>query len=135
VLVLPNPAAVVRVLVLWMLAGELRRVEAARLYYVENMSPSDIAHTLGVGRTVVCGWAERLRDANGSPVGVPRIVSRCVNYVLQVEPVVVRRPDGYECLLCGEAGFERGPIHVLRSHRDVLDRYTEYVVSRCLRKR
>jgi len=133
--VLPDPVAVVRVLVTWALAGELRRVEAARLYYVENLSPSDIAHILRVGRYVVSGWVERLRDANGSPVGVPRIVSRCVNYVLQVEPVLVKRPEGYTCLLCGEAGFERGPLHVLRSHRDVLDRYTEYVVSRCLRKR
>jgi hypothetical protein len=133
--VLPDPVAVVRVLVTWALAGELRRVEAARLYYVENLSPSDIAHILRVGRYVVGGWVERLRDANCGPVGVPQVVSRCVNYVLQIEPVVVRRPDGCECLLCGEVGFERGPIHVLRSHRDVLDRYTNYVVGRCLRKR
>jgi transposase-like protein len=118
-----------------MLAGELRRVEATRLYYAESMSPSDIAHTLGVGKTVVCGWVERLRDANGGPVGVSRVVSRCVNYVLQVEPVLVRRSEGYACLLCGRTRLEKGSVHVLRRHRDVLDRYTESVVSRCLKKR
>jgi hypothetical protein len=118
-----------------MLAGELVRVEATRLYYVENMSPSDIAHALNVSRTVVCGWAERLRDANGGPAGVSRVVSRCVNYVLRVEPVLAKGSEGYVCLLCGRTGLEKGVAHVLRRHRDVLDRYTEYVVSICLKKR
>jgi hypothetical protein len=58
-----------------------------------------------------------------------------VNYVLQIEPVLVKRPEGYMCLLCGEVGFESAPKHVLRRHRDVLDSYTNYVASRCLNKK
>lgn len=134
-LALPDPVAVARVLVLWALAGELARIEAVRLYHVEGARPTDIVRTLGVSKYRVDGWLGRLRDANGGPVGVSRVVRKCVNYVLQIEPVVVRRPDGYRCLICGRTGLEKGVMHVLMSHRDVLDRYTEYVVSRCLKKR
>ena len=131
---LPRPEAVVRVLVLWALSGEKERIEAARMYFIDNMSPSDIAAKVGASKNVVNGWLGRLKSENGNSLGLDAVLRSCYNRVMEVPSILVLRPEGYSCVVCKRKRLERTAYHILWRHRELLEEHTAKVIENCLKK-
>ena len=117
----------VRLLVLWRLAGEWWRAEALYLYFCRGLGPAEIERLMGVGRTVVAGIVRRAYEAYGKNFGVERVVSRCFTYVSRLEPAL----SNY-CKLCGKSGFVKPTRHLMLSHRKYVEQCVDAVIN-CLR--
>ena len=116
----------VRLLVLWRLAGEWWRAEALYLYFCGGLGPAEIEGLMGVRRTVVAGIVRRAYEAYGLYFGLGGAVSRCFRYVAELEPALSET-----CRLCGRGGFRWNARHLVMSHGDYVERCVEEVVSRC----
>jgi len=120
----------VRLLVLWRLAGEWWRAEALYLYFCGGLSPAEIERKMGIRRTVVAGIVRRAYEVYGKNYGVDRVVSRCFAHVSRLETAF----SSY-CKLCGKSGFAKPMRHLALSHRKYVEQCVDVVVSSLRRVR
>ena len=125
---------VLRYLLLKALSGKRFVIDIARMYFVENASPRDIASALGLSKHSVRGYINRIESMCGGYNSARKLVKLLVDEVETV-PSVVERKDvkRFVCRVCGYivADPER---HLETHHPEVLDREMRRVVE-AVRKR
>ena len=117
-----------------LMVGNYVCVEALRLYFVENVSPSDIATKLGVKKHSVRGWVQRIYEKHGAKPTLPRIVEAVIKVAAKsVAPVIVEINKRYaQCTLCKTTMVNDVMVKILHLrtyHKDVLERVAWKVVE------
>jgi len=113
----------VRYFVCRRLSGDLIRLKAMYDYFVNNLSPSEIAGKYGIHKTVVSGMVRRVIELAGKEWIARWVLRILYRRLLGVDPIVVvvksMRGSTYYCLICSKA--VRDPfIHVRTKHKDIV---------------
>ena len=118
-----------RSLVLSCLVGEHFKVEALKLYAVENLSPSIIADIFKVSKFSVRGYTQRIMAMCKTPLLVS-FLEKCYRDLLEIDSIVVRSSGGWVCLVCKTIVAKTRPdVHVRVKHRDIIDKHVEKLVN------
>jgi len=116
---------VARYLVTLALAGQREAIEAIRLYYVENYSPSDIESTLAVPRSKVQSYVQRIREKVGSQ-RAHLLLKWLMPRLKGISPVI----NGGKCLLRNEPIVNLHPtVHVILFHRDFINKVVQSILN------
>ena len=116
-------AHLVEYLVLLRLCNNRTGIRAAEMYFVRNMSKSEIARRLGVTKDTVRGYVLRVLEKAGSHRAAAAGLKLVLPHLGRVRPVVKRSGSTYICELCGytSAHPSTTPVHIMTSHRDALE--------------
>ena len=123
---------VTRYVVTQLLAGNRHVVQGLTMYYVLNMSPSDIATSLGVHAGQVKGWLQRVTDASFTAAAAARIAPRVLARVneVRVPPLMVPVEGGKLCRACGSVlEPSKAAPHIMSKHRHIVMRYVDVMLS------
>ena len=124
---------VTRYVVTQLLAGNRHVVQGLTMYYVLNMSPSDIATSLGVHAGQVKGWLQRVIGASLTAAAAARIAPRVLARVNEVQVPSLMVPVGGGKLFCRACGAEVEPSkaasHIMSKHRHIVMRYVDVMLS------
>ncbi len=122
---------VTRYVVTQLLAGNDYVVRGLEMYYVLNLSPSDVATVLRVPVGRVRGWLQRVHDAGLGAAVAARVAPAVLMRVrgARLTPLLVPVPDGGGMLRCRVCGASVPPskaaAHVVNKHRDIVMRYVD----------
>ena len=109
---------VARYLVTLALADQRDAVEVLRLYFVENVSPSEIEGRLNIARSRVQGYVQRVREKVGSQKA-SILLRQLMPKLKAVAPIV----NGRRCLLCNELVVNMPlTVHIILFHKDYVDK-------------
>jgi hypothetical protein len=116
---------VARYLAALALAGQFEAIEILRLYYVEGCSPSDVGSALGVPKSRVQSYVQRIREKVGSQ-RASFVLKWLMPRLKGVSPVI----NGKRCLLCGEPIVNLSPtVHIILFHRDHINKVVESILN------
>jgi Sigma-70, region 4. len=127
----------IRYLVLLRLSGNSAALRALELYFVQKMSPSDVAHALGISKNSVRGYIRRAIEKYPSAAAVISAVIRyAMPLVLSIAPAIeANRPAGVRCRICGSLAATPGAgyFHIAVAHRDAVESAVESIVKSIVR--
>jgi predicted DNA-binding protein (UPF0251 family) len=108
---------VARYLVVLALADQRDAIEVLRLYFVENVSPSEIEARLNIARSRVQGYVQRVREKVGSQKAHV-LLKQLVPKLKTVAPIA----NGRRCALCNELVVNMPlTVHIILFHKDYVD--------------
>jgi predicted DNA-binding protein (UPF0251 family) len=116
---------VARYLVVLALADQRDAIEVLRLYFVENVSPSEIEARLNVARSRVQGYVQRVREKVGSQMA-HTLLRRLIPKLRAVAPIA----NGRRCTLCNELVVNMPlTVHITLFHKDYVDKVTRDILD------
>ena len=116
---------VARYLVVLALADQRDAIEVLRLYFVENVSPSEIEARLNIARSRVQGYVQRVREKVGSQ-RAHVLLKQLVPKLKTVAPIV----NGRGCVLCNELVVNMPlTVHIILFHKDYVDKVTRDILD------
>lgn len=129
---------IVKYLVTHRLAGNSIILFSVRDYFVENLSPSDIAHRYRISKFKIRGYVGRVQSFVDNRFFVAReVIRRVFPLVMNYDPVILRLNGKCYCLLCDKCfsvnNWEESAVlamHVRYRHR----RHVEMCVDEIMRK-
>jgi hypothetical protein len=120
---------VVEYMVVERLAGEdaffcvLRNVLA-------GLSPSEVARACGTTKYIVRSYIVRVGEKGTTSTRALVVAKHALPIVEKLVPVAVVQDGGAPlCTICREAVDIKPQQHIAQSHKDVVERYTELVIS------
>lgn len=123
---------VTRYVVTQLLAGNRHVIQGLTMYYVLNMSPSDIATSLGVHAGQVKGWLQRVVGASLTAATAARVAPRVLTRIGEVRIPSLTVPDEGGMLRCRACGALMDPSkaasHVINKHKHIVMRYVDAVL-------
>lgn len=124
-------AQLIEYLVLLRLSNNTAGIRAAEMYFVRNMSPSEIARRLGVTKDAVRGYVLRVLEKAGSHRAAAAGLKLVLPHIGKVKPIVRRSGSIYTCELCGYSNAHPSTtaVHVMVSHGDALEQAARMVVE------
>jgi hypothetical protein len=118
-----------RSLVLTCLVGEYYKVEALKLYVVDNLSPSTIADIFRVSKFSIRGYCQRVMNTCRASL-LASFLEKCYRDLLKVDSIVVKSPAGWVCLVCKSVVAGTRPDHHVRAkHQNVVDEHVEKLLK------
>jgi len=119
---------VVKELVVLKLVGRENMLKAVKMYYTDNMSPSDIARIVGLAKTSVRSKITYINYIAGfrTVYLLPTIIPVIIDKLKDIKPIVKCNGIKCMCTICNKA-YSQGKIvhHIVNKHR----RYIEYLVE------
>ena len=116
------------------LAGKMEKLEAVKMYIVDNASPSAIEKAVGIPKYTVMSTVKllsmRTSIRNFSPYR--QIFAKIVDALSDVKPIIV---NGV-CTLCRtEVEYNARERHVKCCHPDIVSSYATAVLAKVLNRR
>ncbi len=121
--------ALLEYLVLKMLTGNVKVIEALRQYIVDGLSPSSVADNLGLSKHQVRGYAQRVIEKVGDSRRASMVISKVYDMLIRIEPVIKNYGGRKICVLCGEELRGSGEDHIRKRHYDIVRRYVKLIAS------
>ncbi len=130
---------IVKYLVIKKLSGDDTYIEAMKMYFLNNLSPSDIAVALGESKNVAHSVRNRVYEilnkfnAPKSPTFVRELVRIALRCIEWLEPILVRERGLYRCKVCGAwISMDRysRTRHVAYKHANLVNRLTRTALSK-----
>jgi predicted DNA-binding protein (UPF0251 family) len=116
---------VARYLVTLALADQRDAIEVLRLYFVENVSPSEIEARLNIARSRVQGYLQRVREKVGSQ-RAHTLLRQLMPKLKAVAPIA----NGKRCTLCNELVATMPlTVHIILFHKDYVDRVVRDILD------
>lgn len=113
----------VRRLIYWKLAGEDRSIEMVKLYFIDDLPPSDILRAMKIkrrGRHTVVRIHSKIQRIQG-PLRhkqVREILTKIYPELMKIKPIVY---SGY-CVVCKKKVNSCGAIHIKsKKHKEIVD--------------
>jgi len=112
-------------LVITCLEGEVRKIEALKLYLIDNLSPSEISGRLKMNKNTLKNYVGRMSSLYGSNV-LSVVIEECYEVFLTIKPIVVWNGKEWLCLACNRrAALIYTYNHIKVKHRDLVEAYIE----------
>jgi len=112
-------------LVVLALADQRDAIEVLRLYFVENVSPSEIEVKLNIARSRVQSYVQRVREKVGSQ-RAHILLRQLMPKLRAVAPIA----NGRRCALCNELVVNMPlTVHIILFHKDYVNRIVRNILD------
>jgi len=124
-----NVASLLEYLVLKMLTGNEKVVEALKMYIVDELSPSTVAMKLGLSKHQIRGYAQRVIEKIGDFRKAFLVISEIYDLLIRIKPIVSNYGHRRLCILCGRELSTSGEDHIKRYHREIVEDYVYSIMA------
>ena len=126
---------VIKYLVIRRLSNNIIPILSIKEYYIDDLSPSTIAHKYRISKTMVRGYLLRILDKAETHNLAYVVIKRTFNTIMNLNPIIFKFNHYYYCILCDEKFYsqEHATRHVWFRHRELVDELVDEVFRRCFR--
>jgi len=124
---------VIEYLVIRRLSNNIIPILSIKEYYIDDLSPSTIAHKYNVSKTMVKGYLERILNKTESHALAYEVIKRTFNTIMNLNPIIFKFNHYYYCILCDKKFYsqEHATRHVKYRHKELVGELVGEVFRRC----